>query len=49
MTVERVDATSENIDIWMGLLADTLTRDRFSGNSRSYYETFLYNLAKTDR
>ncbi len=47
--VERVDATSENIDIWMRLLADTLTRDGFSGNSRSYYETFLYNLAKTDQ
>ncbi len=49
VTVERVDATSENIDIWMGLLADTLSRDGFSGNSRSYYEIFLCNLAKIDQ
>jgi lipid II:glycine glycyltransferase (peptidoglycan interpeptide bridge formation enzyme) len=47
--VERVAATVENIDIWMGLLMDTLSRDGFAGNSRHYYESFIQNLAKTDQ
>ncbi len=39
-----VKSTQENLDIWMNLLQDTTTRDRFSHNSRSYYENFLKNL-----
>ncbi len=42
--IERVLATSENIDIWMSLLDDTLSRDGFSGNSRKYYEIFIKNI-----
>lgn len=41
VTVGMVPPTPENIDIWMELLHDTTARDRFSGNSRSYYEAFL--------
>jgi lipid II:glycine glycyltransferase (peptidoglycan interpeptide bridge formation enzyme) len=41
VTVSIVPPTSDNIDIWMWLLQDTTARDRFSGNSRSYYEAFL--------
>jgi lipid II:glycine glycyltransferase (peptidoglycan interpeptide bridge formation enzyme) len=37
-----VAPTPENIDIWMRLLADTLVRDDFGGNNRTYYENFLY-------
>lgn len=39
--VEWVDATRSNIDIWMQLVEDTTTRDRFAHNSRAYYEAFL--------
>lgn len=41
VTIERVPPTDENIDVWMRLLSDTLSRDNFSGNSRKYYESFL--------
>ena len=41
VTIESVPPTRENIDIWMGLLGDTLARDGFAGNSRAYYEVFL--------
>jgi lipid II:glycine glycyltransferase (peptidoglycan interpeptide bridge formation enzyme) len=41
VTIESVPLTQENIDIWMGLLGDTLARDGFAGNSRAYYEVFL--------
>lgn len=40
VTVELVNITPENIDIWMQLLADTTTRDGFSHNSKMYYQTF---------
>lgn len=41
VTIESVEPTPENIDIWMWLLGDTLARDWFAGNSRAYYEIFL--------
>lgn len=41
VSVEWIEATSENIDIWMRLLNDTTTRDWFAHNSREYYESFL--------
>ncbi len=41
VTIESVPPIRENIDIWMGLLWDTLARDWFAGNSRAYYEVFL--------
>ena len=47
--VDRVMAITENIDIWMSLLTDTLSRDRFSGNSRSYYETFVDSLEQSNQ
>jgi hypothetical protein len=46
--VEQVLATKENIDIWMSLLTDTLSRDRFAGNSRAYYGAFIENLEQSD-
>ncbi len=49
VVIEKVTSTPENIDIWMYLLMDTISRDGFSGNSRSYYEIFLQNLEKTDQ
>ncbi len=39
--IEHVESTRENIDIWMNLLDDTLARDGFSWNTRTYYETFI--------
>ncbi len=47
--VERVMATTANIDIWMDLLSDTLSRDGFAGNSRSYYETFIHRLEQDNQ
>lgn len=47
VTIEAVPATPENIDIWMKLLWDTIMRDRFSANSRLYYETFLHEIEKS--
>lgn len=47
VTIEAVPATSENIDIWMWLLGDTLARDGFAGNSRRYYEIFLREIEKS--
>ncbi len=43
--IERVDATQEHIDIWMGLLNETLSRDGFSGNIHTYYEIFISRIA----
>ncbi|MBC7503963.1 peptidoglycan bridge formation glycyltransferase FemA/FemB family protein [Candidatus Gracilibacteria bacterium] len=39
--IEAVESTKENLDIWMRLLIDTLSRDSFFGNSRSYYDIFI--------
>lgn len=47
VTVQRVDATEENIDTWMLLLTETTSRDGFSQNSRSYYEAFVAELQDT--
>ena len=47
VTIEAVRATSENIDTWMRLLSDTVSRDGFSGNSREYYEVFLSEIEKS--
>lgn len=47
VTIDAVPATAENIDIWMGLLGDTLSRDGFAGNSRTYYEIFLREIEKS--
>ena len=44
--VKKVEANNANIDIWMGLLDETLERDSFAGNNRSYYEFFLKNIEK---
>ncbi len=44
VTTLWVEATDVNIDIWMNLLKDTTMRDRFSHNSRVYYENFIKNL-----
>lgn len=41
MEVRWVESNTENITIWMNLLADTTSRDGFSHNSRQYYESFL--------
>lgn len=41
VTVECVEPTTSNLDVWMSLLADTTSRDRFAHNSRLYYESFL--------
>ena len=42
--MKKVEANNANIDIWMSLLDETLERDSFAGNNRSYYEFFLKNL-----
>lgn len=47
--VELVRSTPENLDIWMRLLVDTLSRDGFAGNSRSYYEVFIRSLEKNNQ
>ncbi|MDD2694076.1 MAG: peptidoglycan bridge formation glycyltransferase FemA/FemB family protein [Candidatus Gracilibacteria bacterium] len=39
--VQWVESHSENIAIWMSLLADTTSRDGFAHNSQKYYESFL--------
>ena len=46
--IEAAEPTEENIDIWMSLLTETLSRDKFSGNSRQYYISFLENLFQND-
>jgi hypothetical protein len=46
--IEAAEPTEENIDIWMNLLTETLSRDKFSGNSRQYYISFLENLFQND-
>jgi peptidoglycan pentaglycine glycine transferase (the first glycine) len=48
ITIERVDPTPANIDIWMELLTETTLRDSFSQNSRRYYEIFLQKLSEQD-
>jgi hypothetical protein len=48
VAIESVEPTSENIDIWMNLLTETLSRDKFAGNSEQYYVSFLQNLADND-
>ena len=47
VTIESVPATQENIDIWMKLLDDTVSRDGFAGNSREYYAGFLSEIEKS--
>jgi len=42
--VERAEKTLENIQIYFELMQETTNRDNFSGNSLSYYETFLKEL-----
>lgn len=44
VVAEWVKPISENIDIWMNLLAETTERDDFSHNSREYYISFLRNI-----
>lgn len=44
VVTEWVKPIKENIDIWMGLLAETTERDDFSHNSREYYVSFLRNI-----
>lgn len=44
VTIQSVEPTSENMDIWMSLIEDTTTRDSFSHNSRKYYEIFIREL-----
>ncbi len=39
--VRRVSPTSENIDVFYGLLRDTTDRDGFSANGKAYYEHLL--------
>lgn len=46
VTIKAVDPTRENLDIWMWLLEQTVARDGFSGNSRSYYEVFLTEVSR---
>lgn len=41
VTVERVDASRENIDTFFHLLLETTKRDGFAHNSRAYYESML--------
>lgn len=48
VTIEAALPTEENINIWMNLLTETLSRDKFAGNSREYYATFLENLESQD-
>jgi lipid II:glycine glycyltransferase (peptidoglycan interpeptide bridge formation enzyme) len=47
--VEKAPSTPENLDIWMSLLMDTFSRDRFSGNSRDYYQVFIQKLEKNNQ
>ncbi len=49
VTVERVNSSKENIDIWIWLLHETLSRDNFAGNSRKYYEIFVSELEKNNQ
>lgn len=46
VTVNSVEATDENIDIWMNLLCETTSRDGFSKNSRKYYVRFINELSE---
>ncbi len=41
VTTEWVLPTPENIALWMSLLSETTSRDRFSENSEEYYVSFL--------
>lgn len=41
VVTEWVLPTEENIGIWMRLLSETTSRDRFAHNSREYYTSFL--------
>lgn len=43
--VNWVKPITENIDIWMSLLAETTERDDFAHNSREYYVSFLRNIS----
>lgn len=48
VTVQKVDPTPENIDIWINLLSDTTQRDGFFQNSRIYYQVFLEQISKNN-
>ena len=41
VTTEWILPSAENIAIWMSLLSETTSRDRFSENSEEYYVSFL--------
>ena len=41
VAVSQVPPTKENIDIFYALLSDTLGRNKFSGNSRTYYSALV--------
>lgn len=44
--VEQVSCTKEHLDIFYGILSETLERDGFAANSREYFRTFLQYLEK---
>ena len=41
VVVEQVKSTKENLEIFLSLFEETLSRDGFSGNSRTYYRNLL--------
>lgn len=46
VTVEQVPYSEEYLNIFYGILRETLERDQFSANSRDYFRTFLQYLEK---
>lgn len=44
--IEQVPYTQENLDIFYGLLGETLERDGFAANSKEYFRIFLQYLDK---
>lgn len=48
VAIELAEVTEENIDIWMSLLSDTLSRDDFAGNSREYYVLFIRQIVSAN-
>lgn len=48
VSVEMVEKTKENIEVYHLLMQETTSRDNFFGNTYSYYETFLATLENAE-
>lgn len=46
VSIEQVPYSEANLDIFYGLLGETLERDGFAANSREYFRIFLQYLEK---